>query len=155
MGSRGWFVAIVAALVVLHFVLRVGMGLSLLAPDLLTVALLLAATRMRAGWAAGLGVLLGLLADAVTFTVGAESLVYAVLGYLAARGRDAVVGEGMVTSAFYFFAGKLLHELLLFVVLWIGGMSVSPGDLFWPALLQSAYAAAAGLAALAAYRAVA
>ena len=49
-GSTGWgFRIFIAVLVVLHFVLRVGLGLDQLAPDLLVVALLLAARAAAAG----------------------------------------------------------------------------------------------------------
>ena len=61
-GSTGWgFRIFIAVLVVLHFVLRVGLGLDQLAPDLLVVALLLAAREIRAGAAAGFGLVLGVL----------------------------------------------------------------------------------------------
>ena len=49
-GSARWgFWVFIAVLVVLHFVLRIGLGFAQLAPDLLLVALLLAAREMRAG----------------------------------------------------------------------------------------------------------
>ncbi|HEX2091161.1 MAG TPA: hypothetical protein VHG28_02120, partial [Longimicrobiaceae bacterium] len=66
--------ALVALLVVVHFVLRVGLGLGQLVPDLISLAVLLAARQMRPGWAAGLGLLLGILEGAVvppTFGGGA------------------------------------------------------------------------------------
>ena len=61
-GTRWHFVAFITVLVALHFFLRVGLGLGWAVPDLLVVAVLLSARRVRGGWAAGLGVLLGILA---------------------------------------------------------------------------------------------
>ncbi|HEX6041138.1 hypothetical protein, partial [Longimicrobium sp.] len=87
-GTRWQFVGFIAVLVVLYFLLRVGLGLGVLAPDLLVVALLLGARRMRAGWAAGLGFLLGVLDGAAhPMTMGAGAVALTVLGYLGARSR--------------------------------------------------------------------
>ncbi len=153
--SRGQFVALMVVLLVLHFVLRVGLGLGAFVPDLLLVAFLLASRRLRPGWAAGLGVLLGLLEGAVTFTVGPSSLVLAVLGYFGSRTREVVAGESAGFLAFYLFAGKWTYDALLFLVT-IKGAAVGSGMLlllFSPIL--ALYAAVAGLLAMAAYRSVA
>ena len=152
---RWGFWAFVAVLVVLHFVLRIGLGFAQLAPDLLVVALLLAAREMRAGYAAGLGLFLGILDGAVVpFNLGASALVLTILGFLGGRSREVVGGESFVLLAVYLFAGKWLYDTLLYLVtgdLFQGGATylllVSP--------LTALYAAAAGLAALATYRALA
>ena len=146
-GSARWgFWIFIAVLVVLHFVLRIGLGFAQLAPDLLLVALLLAAREMRAGFAAGLGLFLGILDGAVIpFNLGASALVLTILGF---------AGDSFVFLALYLFAGKWLYDSLLYLI---------TGDMFRPGAsylllvspLTALYAAAAGLVALAAYRAFA
>lgn len=152
-GTRWRFALFVAGLVVLHFVLRVGLGLGVLAPDLLVVALLLASRRMRPGGAAGLGFALGLLEGSATPTVfGAASLGLSLVGYLGSRSREWLAGDDPVTMAAYFFVGTLLYKALLYVVLAVMGAGGSPMALAIPALFASLYAAAVGLGASALYR---
>jgi cell shape-determining protein MreD len=150
---RWGFWVFIAVLVVLHFVLRIGLGFAQLAPDLLIVALLLAAREMRAGYAAGLGLLLGVLDGAVIpFNLGASALVLTLLGFAGGRSRELFAGDSSIFLALYIFAGKWLYDTLLFLV---------TGNLFRPGAsylllvspLTALYAAAAGLVALAAYRA--
>jgi len=145
----------IAFLVVLHFILRLGLGLGHLAPDLLVVALLLAAREMRAGWAAGLGLGLGILdGSMVPFNLGASALALTVIGYLGARTRELFAGDNFLFLALYLFVGKWLYDTLLYLV---------TGDLFSSGAaylllispLTALYAAAAGVVALAAYRAFA
>lgn len=151
--TRWGFWAFIAALVVLHFVLRIGLGYAQLAPDLLVVALLLATREMRAGYAAGLGLLLGILDGAVVpFNLGASALVLTVLGYVGARSRDLFSGDNLVFLALYLFVGKWLYDTLLFMV--TGDLfQTGAGYLLLVSPLTALYAAAAGLAGLAAYRA--
>ncbi|HEX5727462.1 MAG TPA: hypothetical protein VFX98_18465 [Longimicrobiaceae bacterium] len=154
-GTRWQFVLFVAVLVLLHFVLRVGLGLGPLVPNLLVVALLLVARRVKAGTAAGVGVLLGVLDGAVNpFTMGASALVLAVLGYVAARSREVLAGDSPVLLALYLFAGKWVYDILLFLVLASRDVAGSPSELVLAAPLAALYAAAAGVGAVAAYRAV-
>jgi len=152
-GTRWRFALFIAGLVVLHFVLRVGLGLGVLAPDLLVVALLLASRRMRPGGAAGLGFVLGVLEGSANPTVfGASSLALSVVGYLGSRSREWLAGDDPVTMVAYFFVGTLLYEALLYVLLAIMGAGGSPMALAIPALFASLYAAAVGLGASALYR---
>jgi cell shape-determining protein MreD len=154
-GTRWQFTGLIAVLVVLYFLLRVGLGLGALAPDLLVVALLLAARRMRAGWAAGLGLALGVLDGAVhPLTMGAGAVALAALGYLAARSREALSGDSPVLLALYLFAGKWLYDVLVSVLLIRSHMAGPVSSLLLASPLAAAYAAAAGLAAALAYRAV-
>ena len=147
-GTRWRFALFIAGLVVLHFVLRVGLGLGVLAPDLLVVALLLASRRMRPGGAAGLGFVLGVLEGSANPTVfGAASLALSVVGYLGSRSREWLAGDDPVTMVAYFFVGTLLYVLL--AVMGAGG---SPMALVIPAVFASLYAAAVGLGASALYR---
>jgi len=155
-GPARWaFWIFIAVLVVLHFVLRIGLGFAQLAPDLLIVALLLAAREARAGHAAGLGLLLGILDGAVIpFNLGASAFVMTILGFAGGRSRELFAGDSFIFLALYLFVGKWLYDTLLYLV---------TGDLFGSGAtylllvspLTALYAAAAGLAGLAAYRAFA
>ena len=152
-GTRWRFALFIAGLVVLHFVLRVGLGLGVLAPDLLVVALLLASRRLRPGGAAGLGFVLGVLEGSANPTVfGAASLALSVVGYLGSRSREWLAGDDPVTMVAYFFVGTLLYEALLYLLLAMMGAGGSPMALAIPALFASLYAAAVGLGASALYR---
>lgn len=152
-GSRWRFALFIAGLVVLHFVLRVGLGLGVLAPHLLVIALLLASRRLRPGSAAGVGFLLGLLEGSANPTVfGAAGLALSVVGYLGSRSREWLAGDDPITMVAYFFVGTLLYELLLYVLLALIGVGGSPMALLIPALFASLYAAAVGLGASALYR---
>ena len=154
-GTRWQFVGLIAALVILHFVLRVGFGLGFYVPDLLTVALLLASRRMRAGWAAGLGVLLGVLDGAVNpFTMGASALVQAVLGYLAARSREVLAGDSPVLLLAFLALGKYMFDLFLWGVLSSRALAGPASVLYTLSPVAALYAAAAGLAAVTVYRAL-
>ena len=152
---RGALAALIVVLVALHFILRIGLGLRQLAPDLLLVAVLLAARELRAGWAAVLGLVLGLMEDSVIpMFLGASALVLSVLGFLGARSRDVVAGDSFAFLAFYLFAGKWLYDVLLYAVVGAVGRAGPASALLLISPLAALYAAAAGLAAVAAYRAL-
>lgn len=153
--SRWALAALVIVLVALHFVFRVGFGLGERFPDLLVVAVLLAARQMRAGWAAGLGLLLGYLEGSVIpFSLGASAVALTVIGYLGARAREFLSSDGPISIALYLFTGKWLYELFLYVVLMLDSQPGSASGLLLIAPLAALYAAIAGVAALAAYRTV-
>jgi cell shape-determining protein MreD len=155
MGGVRWGLwAFVFVLVVLHFVLRIGLGLGHLAPDLLVVAVLLAAREVRAGTAAGVGLVLGILDGSVLpYSLGSSALVLTLLGFLGSRSRDFVAGDSLVFLALYLFAGKWLFDALLYVV---SGSILRPdfASLLLISPVAAIYAATAGLLATAAYRAV-
>jgi rod shape-determining protein MreD len=155
--DRRWpFTVFVALLIALHLFLRVGLGLGFWAPDLLTIALLLAARRLPAGWAAGLGLAFGLIRDAVNLTTfGSDMVVMTVLGYLGSRTRDYFVGDSTFFLAIYLFLGKWLHDALYFVVSRAIGVEDAVSVLLIEAPLAAAYSAFAGLVAFSAYRAFA
>lgn len=154
MNRQGWgFWLFIIALVALHFVLRVGLGFGQLAPDLLVVALLIAAREMRAGMAAGLGLMLGIIdGSLVPFALGSSAVVLTVLGFAGARSRDLVTADSLVFFALYLFAGKWLFDTLLYLVT---GSIFQPGAsyLLLVSPLTALYAAAAGLVGLSVYRA--
>jgi cell shape-determining protein MreD len=155
-GSTRWgFWTFIGALVVLHFVLRIGMGLEQLAPDLLIVALLLAAREMRAGWAAGLGLLFGILdGSLVPFNLGATAVVLTLVGFFGARSREMVAGDSLIFVATYLFIGKWVFDTLLYL---LTGEAFGPTAAYLVLVspIAALYAAAAGLVGISLYRAFA
>ncbi len=155
-GRVGWgFVIFVALLVVLHFVLRIGLGYQQLAPDLLVVALLLAARQLSAGQAAALGFLLGLIEGSlIPFALGATALALTIVGFIGARSRELFTEDNYVVLALYLFTGKWLFDAILYA---------AAGDIFGPGAsylllvspLTALYAAAVGIVSVTVYRAFA
>jgi rod shape-determining protein MreD len=154
-GSRLVLGLFLVVLALLHLLLQIGFGLATGAPDLLVVALLLGARRMAAPAAAALGLVLGVVYDAVALLAfGSGAVVLTILGYLGARTRELFVGESLAFSAVYLFLGKWLHVLLLALMLRYGrGAAVEWTPLLLvEAPLAALYTAVAGVVALAVYR---
>ena len=108
--ARVW--TLVAGLFVLHFVLQVGFGVGVRAPDFLTVALMIAAREVQAGWAATIGFSFGLLEDALSvFAFGSNTVTMTFLGLAGAFTRDLFVGDSWWFVFIYFFVGKWLRDL--------------------------------------------
>lgn len=154
-GTRWQFVGLISVLVILYFLLRVGLGLGALAPDLLVVALLLASRRMRAGQAAGLGFVLGLLDGAAhPLTMGAGAVALSIVGFLGSRSREGLSGDSPVLLALYLFAGKWLYDAIVYVLLIRPNLAGPVSTLLLASPLAAVYAAAVGLAAAMAYKSV-
>ncbi len=144
------FWTFIIILVVLHFGLHVALGMRGAAPDLLTIALLLGVRRLTGSAAAGLGLALGLLNDALSLDAfGALAVTYAILGFVGARSRDLFEGDSLLFVAIYIFAGKLLSDILYQVLT----RSAPWSDLWAAAPIAALYAAVAGLVGLTLYRA--
>ncbi len=156
MGTRWPFWVFIAVLAVLHFALHLGFGLGVVAPDLLTVAVLLAARVLPGASAAGLGLVLGLVQDALALrSFGAEAVTQAVIGFAGAHSRDLFVGESAAFVGIYLFVGKWVHDVLFYVLARPGGGSGVVARLLLQAPLAALYAALCGLVALFLYRAAA
>jgi rod shape-determining protein MreD len=155
-GRAGWgFAVFVLFLIVLHFVLRVGMGYGQLAPDLLVIAVLLAARQLSGGQAAALGFVLGILDGSLApVALGASSLALTIIGFIGSRSREVFSEDNYLLLALYLFVGKWLFDAVL---------SFGTGDVFRAggsyllliSPLTAVYAAAAGLVGLLVYRAFA
>ena len=103
-------------LVVLHFFLHVGLSVDRAAPDLLTLALLLAVRETGMGWGGALGFFFGLLEDAFSILAfGANMVAMTVVGILGARTRDLFVGDSLLFSFVYLSSGKLLRDMIHWV----------------------------------------
>jgi rod shape-determining protein MreD len=137
-------------LVVLHLGVHVAVGLRGVAPDLLTVAVLLGSRRLSGSGGAGLGVALGILNDALSLTAfGALAVTYAIIGFLGARSRDMFEGDSLLFVAAYVFLGKWLRDLIYIMLT----RSAPWSDMWSHAPVAALYAAVAGIVALTLYRA--
>lgn len=152
--KAGWgYWVLVFMLVVLHFGLRLTLGIEVWAPDLLTLAVLIGARQLHGGPAAALGFALGLLEDAVSLgAFGAAAIAQTIIGYLGARSRDLFVGDSLLFLTLYFFLGAWLQDALYY---WIApgirrGTTVDA--LLIQAPLQALYVAVVGVVAILVYR---
>lgn len=153
MGRSAYFSIFIALLVVLHFTLHLAIGWGGAAPDLLTVAALLAARRAPPAWAAGVGLVMGVLQDALSLVAfGASAVALSALCYIGARSRDLFEGESVLFIAVYLFLGKWSRDAVVYVL----GQDprVAPFEaLVLAAPLSALYAAAVGSLALTVFRA--
>ncbi|MBX6362577.1 MAG: rod shape-determining protein MreD [Gemmatimonadetes bacterium] len=158
MPARNWgFWAFITILAVLHFLLHLGLGLGATAPDLLTVAVLLAARRVSGAGAAVVGLVLGLIQDSLSLVAfGADAVVLAAIGFLGARSRDYFFGDSLLFVAVYLFLGKWVHDVL-YHLLYSALPSTTGADLRRVLLIDApvaaVYAAIVGTLALLVYRA--
>ena len=150
MKTRTLVWVVVAGLFLLHFVLHVGLGWGRAAPDLLTVALLLAAREVGVGTAAGTGLVFGLLEDALSvLSFGANGVAMSIVGLAGAVTRDLFVGDSLFFLVSYFVAGKFLRDLLHWV--FVGDSIRQPfmDQVVVQGLIGGMYAAMVGLAIMA------
>ncbi|HET9439123.1 MAG TPA: rod shape-determining protein MreD [Longimicrobiales bacterium] len=150
-GNNVAFWIFIIILVLAHLVVRVAIGMGGMAPDFLTIALLLGSRRLSGSGAAGLGLALGILNDGLSLSAfGALAVVYSVIGFIGARSRDLFEGDSLLFVAVYIFLGKWLSDVLYQVF----AQSTPWSDLWSAAPLAALYAAVAGVIALTLYRAV-
>lgn len=115
-GVAFWLV--LAALIVLHYLLHLGFAMGREAPDLLTVALLLGARTGGAGKGAALGFSLGLLEDAFSvLAFGSNAVAMTVVGAVGSFTREFFVGESILFIFAYFFVGKWFRDLIQWMVM--------------------------------------
>ncbi len=137
-------------LVVLHLVLHVGLGFGAGAPDLLTLGLLIMARELGVGYAALLGLLLGLLEDALSVpTFGATALAMTVVAVAGARTRDLFVGDSGLFALAYLFVGKWVRDLLQWLLVGEEFRAPFVQAMLIDGALAALYVAVVGLAILA------
>ncbi len=152
-GRERAFATFIALLVILHFLLHLTFGLGGSAPDLLTLALLLSARRLRPAGAAALGLVLGVLEDALAVAAfGATAVTYTIVGYLGARSRELFLGESLLFVAVYLFVGKWLVDALRYVLLGAARRPDPVAQLLIDAPLAALYLAGVGVIAMLFYR---
>ena len=146
--ARAWVV--VALLVVLHFGLHLSLGLGKSAPDLLIVALLIAAREVGVGAGAGLGFFLGLMDDAFSvLAFGANTLAMTLVGAAVAKTRDLFVGDSLVFMVSYLVLGKWCRDLLHWVAVGESVREPFVNTMLINSPLAAAYAALVGLGVVA------
>ena len=148
--SKSGFSIFVAVLILVHLLLHVGLGIGESAPDLMTVAVLLAARRMRATTAAILGLLLGVLEDSLALvSFGASAVAFSFVALVGARSRDLFEGDSLLFVAVYLFLGKVLRDAIHVL------LTAAESDMLTSSTpLAALYATVAGLIALGVYRAI-
>lgn len=153
-GWQFWVFALI--LVILHFFLRLALGLDSAAPDLATIAVLLSARRVNRALGALIGGVVGLLRDALSLIAfGADAAALAIVGYVGGRTRDLFVGDSFLFLILYLFLGKWLHDVLYFVLRGFGsglGMEGARDTLLLGAPVAAVYVAIVGAIALTLYR---
>lgn len=116
-GGRAAGLAGAILLALVHFLLRPTVTSWLMGPDLLAGALLLAALHVRAGTAAAVGFLLGVLEASMALTDPAPlAAVYAVAGYLGVRSWELLFADVRIFLPTFFVVGSWV---LIVVKQWI------------------------------------
>ncbi len=115
MRARPWLVVI--ALIAVHLLLRVTLGLEDPAPDLLLVAVLAASRHQRPGFAALLGMVAGLIDDSFAMrSFGASMVALSATGAMGSYSSYLFVGQSWHFPLLYFGIGKVVRDLLGWVL---------------------------------------
>lgn len=146
------FWVFIVVLVIVHLVLHVALGLDASAPDMATVAVLLAARMLSGSGAAAVGLVIGVLIDALSLTTfGAQALVNTIVGFLGARSRDLFDGDSLLFIGMYVFIGKWLRDSLY--LMFTRSAHPEPwSELITAAPVAALYAAFAAMVAVTLYR---
>jgi rod shape-determining protein MreD len=124
-GSRVGLVVSVLALAFLHFALGPLFESWFFRPNLLVCAVLIAASQLRPGVAAGLGFVLGLLEDSMAVShFGLATLLLTLLAYLGSLTRHLFLGEERLFMGTYLFVGTWLFETASYLIMGAGADTV-------------------------------
>jgi hypothetical protein len=112
---------VVGLLATLHLLLHVGFAYGRGAPDLLTLALLLAAREVSLGRASGLALLFGLVEDALSvLSFGANTVAMTSVAVVGAATRDFFMGDSRLFVVSYLVIGKWSRDLVHWVAVgWV------------------------------------
>jgi rod shape-determining protein MreD len=141
-------VLVCAILIVLHYTLR-----PLLAwrasVDFLIVALLLGSVRLRPGYAAIYGLLLGLTADSLGVDrFGVAAIGMSAVGFAGSWLKAVFFADNLALNAFFLFLGKWVFDLIFLLVgRGLHGSELAMQIFVWSPL-SAAVTAAAGVLAL-------
>lgn len=137
---------LVALLFFLHFLLHVGFGFGVGAPDLLTISLLLAAREVGMGRAAVMGLAFGLMEDALSvLAFGANSIALTLIAIGGAFTRDLFVGDSRLFLVSYLFVGKWLRDLVHWIAVGEGLRQPFIDQVMIQGTIGGAYVAAVGI----------
>lgn len=133
-------------LVLLHLSLRVGLGIGAGAPDFMLLALLIVARELPLAAATGVGLVLGLLEDALAvLSFGATGLTFALIGAFGAATRDLFLGDSPWFGFSYVFLGKLARDALHWVFVGPGLREPFLRSVVLEGGIAAAYVAAVGV----------
>jgi rod shape-determining protein MreD len=124
-----------AILIMLHYTLRPLLGWR--APiDFMLIAAIFGAVRMRPGWAAVYGLLLGLMSDALAVNgFGAAALSLTLVAYSASWLKAVFFADNLALNAFFLFVGKWVFDMIVvFVGHRIAGTDLAMQILVWSPL---------------------
>ncbi len=117
MRSSGRVWVVVVALIFLHLLLHVALGIGAAAPDLFLIALLLAGRELGVLWGAALGLGLGLVEDSLSMLAfGANSIAMTTTGIVGGITRDLFVGDSRAFVFVFLLVGKWLRDLVYWIV---------------------------------------
>jgi len=103
-------------LVLLHYSLRPLLGWRL-GPDLLLVAVVVAAVRVRPGTAAVIGLIVGVVSDAIgTDPFGAAALGFSVVGFGTSWVQQVVFADDLMVNFTLFFFGDWAFSIIFLLV---------------------------------------
>jgi cell shape-determining protein MreD len=140
----------VGFLILLHFGLHLSLGFGESAPDLLIVALLIAAREVNIGWGAGLGFFLGLLDDAFSvLAFGANTFAMTLVGMGGARTRDLFMGDSLLFLTSYLVLGKWMRDFLHWVAIGEGLRGSFVDTMLVQSPISAAYVGVVGLVVIA------
>ncbi|MFH1499435.1 MAG: rod shape-determining protein MreD [Verrucomicrobiota bacterium] len=135
---------VLALLVAAHFAVRPALGDPRFAPDLVLVALLFFAIRVRPMAGTIAGFLVGLVTDAVAPTAfGAAAFALTIVGYLAGWLKAIVFADNLLVNALFVFVAAWVRDAILVLV----AHQLQGGSLAWQLLAISPLAAASTAAA--------
>jgi rod shape-determining protein MreD len=112
------------------------------------IAALFGAVRMRPGWAAVYGLLLGLVSDALAVNgFGAAALSLTLVAYCASWLKAVFFADNLALNAFFLFVGKWLFDMIVvFAGHRIAGTDLAMQILVWSPLSAAVTALAGALA---------
>ena len=141
-------IVVCAILIVLHYTLRPLLSWRA-SVDFLLVALLLGSVRLRPGYAAIYGFLLGLTADSLGVSgFGVAALGMSAVGFAASWLKAVFFADNVALNAFFLFLGKWIFDLIFLIVgQRLHGAELAMQIFVWSPL-SAAVTAAAGVVAL-------
>ena len=137
-GAQVRVALVLSLLVVAHFALRPRLGDPRLTPDFVLVALLFLAIRVRPAWGAVVGLLVGIVSDAVSPSAfGAAALALTIVGYSAGWLKAVVFADNLLVNAFFVFTAAWARDAIQVLV----ARQLRGGALAWQLLALSPLAA--------------
>ena len=138
---------LIATLFTAHFILHISLSYGRGAPDLITLAILIAAREMSLARAATLGLVLGLIEDAMSvLAFGGSAIAMTIVAIGGGVTRDLFVGDSKFFLPAYVFLGKWIRDLVHWVAVGEGVRQPFVEQVVVQGGIASLYVAAVGVA---------